>query len=95
MRRIMTSRFGSALLALSACLLFFTGVLADSGPAYDLSWWTVDSGGATSACIGAYCLGGTIGQPDAGVLAAGYTLYGGFWGGVAVAHWVYLPLVLR
>jgi hypothetical protein len=95
MRQIMTNRFGSALLALSACLLLFTGVLADSGPAYDLSWWTVDSGGATSACTGAYCLGGTIGQPDAGVLATGYTLSGGFWGGVAVERSVYLPLVLR
>ena len=37
-----------------------------------------------------YSLAGTLGQPDAAVLEGG-----GFWGGVAVAHEVYLPLVLR
>jgi hypothetical protein len=65
---------------------------------YDLSWWSVDSGGATFSTGGAYELGGTIGQPDAGTLTGGgYTLGGGFWGGgaVAVEHKVYLPVVLR
>jgi len=66
---------------------------------YDLSWWSVDSGGATFSTGGAYELGGTIGQPDAGTLTGGgYTLGGGFWGGgvvVAVEYKVYLPLVLR
>lgn len=52
---------------------------AQSG-GYDLSWWTVDGGGATFSTGGAYRLGGTIGQPDAGELSGGnYTLYGGFW----------------
>jgi hypothetical protein len=47
---------------------------------YEVSWWTIDSGGQTSGG-GAYQLSGTIGQPDAGILAGGnYTLTGGFWG---------------
>lgn len=66
--------------------------------AYDLSWWTVDGGGITFAEGGDYSLGGTAGQPDAGVLAGGnYTLDGGFWkGGAAAALYrIYLPLVVR
>jgi hypothetical protein len=43
------------------------------------------------------CNLGTAGQPDAGALAGdGYTLSGGFWGGVAaVEHTIYLPVVLK
>lgn len=71
-------------------------VLAQSGGGYDLSWWTVDGGGYTWSEGGGYALGGTIGQPDAGVLqGSGYTLAGGFWGGVGVQYRLYLPLVLR
>ena len=45
---------------------------------------------------GAYTLGGTVGQPDAGVLEGGaYTLAGGFWGGGSAVHRLYLPLLLR
>ncbi|MGD1995584.1 MAG: hypothetical protein PVH62_02315 [Anaerolineae bacterium] len=63
---------------------------------YDLSWWTVDGGGGTFNTSGGYTLGGTSGQPDAATWLGGdYTLAGGFWGGVAVVHRVYLPLVLR
>lgn len=64
---------------------------------YDLSWWTVDGGGGHGTGQGGYALDGTIGQPDAGVMAGGdYTLSGGLWaGGGAVEHCVYLPLVLR
>jgi len=70
---------------------------AQSGGGYDLSWSTVDGGGATWSEGGGYSLGGTIGQPDAGVLSGGgYTLAGGFWpGGAAARYGVYLPLVLR
>lgn len=43
---------------------------------------TFDSGGATFSTGGSYRLGGTIGQPDAGVLTGGaFTLRGGFWFG--------------
>lgn len=87
---------GRAFLALSALLLLISAASADTGPTYDLSWWTVDGGGATSTKAGAYSLGGTMGQVDAGPLAHGdYVLTGGFWGGVPVRYPIYLPLVAR
>jgi hypothetical protein len=57
---------------------------------YDLSWWTVDGGGDTHVSGGAYALGGTIGQLDAGGEVAGspYSLLGGFW---AQACWLAAP----
>jgi hypothetical protein len=85
-------------LILVTFLLLASAVLAQSGNGYDLSWWTVDGGGHTFSSGGNYELGGTIGQPDAGVLTGGdYTLGGGFWGGGAVAaeYNVYLPLILK
>jgi uncharacterized repeat protein (TIGR01451 family) len=47
---------------------------------YDVSWWTVDGGGGSSAG-GPYVLTGTAGQPDAGGPFAGspYGLHSGFW----------------
>jgi uncharacterized membrane protein len=78
-------------------LLLAGVVLARSGNSYDLSWWTVDSGGGI-ASGGSYSLTGTVGQPDAGTMTGGsYTLGGGFWGGgaAAVEYKVYLPVVLR
>ena len=80
-------------------LLPVTVTLAQSGGGYDLSWSSVDGGGYTFSSGGAYTLGGTVGQPDAGLLSGGnYTLGGGFWGGGAAAameYEIYLPLVLR
>jgi hypothetical protein len=81
-------------LALAAFLLLASAALAQSGGGYDLSWNTVDSGGYTFSAGGDYTLGGTVGQPDAGLLIGrGYILGGGFWGGEA--YRIYLPLVLR
>ena len=58
---------------------------AQSGGAYDLRHNTIDGGGATGSFGGAYKLGGTIGQPDAGRLSGGaYSLSGGFWAGIQV-----------
>jgi hypothetical protein len=79
-------------------ILFVSGAMLAAG-SYNLSWWTVDSGGGSSSGNG-YTLSGTIGQPDAGAAAVGggYTLAGGFWHGGAVALAetnVYLPLVVR
>jgi dockerin type I repeat protein len=55
--------------------------LSQSGGVYDLTWHTNDGGGSTSAAGGAYSLGGTVGQPDAGASSGGaYALTGGFWG---------------
>ncbi len=81
------------LLALPGAVL-----LAQSGGGYDLSWWTVDGGGVTFNTENGYSLGGTAGQPDAGVWSGGeYSLAGGFWhGGVLSSiRRVYLPLVMR
>ena len=85
---------------LAACLLLLaaSAVLAQSGGGYDLSWSTVDGGGGTFSTGGIYSLGGTAGQPDAGLVTGeGYTLAGGFWPGGAVAapeYLIYLPLVV-
>jgi hypothetical protein len=82
---------------LAATFLLVSSVSAATlAPDYDLSWWTVDGGGTTDSSGGSYTLGGTAGQPDAGMLTGGgYTLAGGFWGGVSVEYRVYLPLVVR
>jgi hypothetical protein len=70
--------------------------LAQSGGGYDLTWSTVDGGGYTWSEGGGYSLGGTIGQPDAGVLSGGgYILAGGFWSSAVVRYGIYLPLILR
>jgi len=69
---------------------------AQSGRGYDLTWNTVDGGGAMFSTGGGYSLGGIIGQPDAGTLSnGGYTLAGGFWSGAATQYRVYLPLTLN
>ena len=96
-----TRKLLSIALVLVVGLLLVSAVLAQQGNGYDLTWWTVDGGGHIGVGAGSsspYALGGTTGQPDAGLLTGGdYTLGGGFWsGGVsAAAIKVYLPLVLR
>jgi hypothetical protein len=80
-----------ALLALAA-----VPVLAETTATYDLSWWTVDSGGVTDLTSGSYTLSGTAGQPDAGSLSAGdYDLAGGFWTGLLVKLESFLPLIKK
>ena len=77
-------------------LVLVLSALALAQEGYDLSWWTADSGGYTFSTGPSYSQGGTIGQPDAGVMTGpGYRLDGGFWPGGAVAYRVYLPLVVR
>jgi len=80
-------------------LLAAVPALAQSGGGYDLSWSTVDGGGYTFSTGGGYSLGGTAGQPDAGLVSGGvYALGGGFWGSGAVEapeNVIYLPLVMR
>lgn len=82
------------------CLVLLAAVpaLAQSGGGYDLSWSTLEGGGITVSTGGAYTLGGTAGQADAGQMAGGgYILSGGFWpGGVAAPPFVlYLPQILQ
>ncbi len=55
---------------------------------YELSWFTIDGGGAMRSTGGEYELSGTIGQPDAGgtlvgPVESGYELTGGFWFAIA------------
>lgn len=79
-----------------ALLLVGSAAFAQSGGSYDLTWNTVDGGGAMFSTGGSYSLGGTIGQADAGELSGGsYALAGGFWGGVAAVFGIYLPLVSK
>jgi hypothetical protein len=89
----------SLLLGAGVVLLLSVGLVGLAQGGYELSWWTVDGGGYTFSSGGGYELGGTAGQPDAGVLAGeGFTLGGGFWRGGAVVltrYRVYLPLVVK
>ena len=65
----------------SLTAMFVLLIVAAVGVAqpYDLSWNTIDGGGATSTG-GGYELSGTIGQADAGGHAGGaFDLIGGFW----------------
>jgi hypothetical protein len=68
-----------------ACLALCAGAASAQ---YDVSWFTIDGGGGTSAG-GSFALSGAIGQPDAGRHSGGsFALAGGFWaggGGVASA----------
>ena len=70
-------------IVLVLCLVLAATFIASAAFAqggYDLSWWTADGGAAVGLSAGRYTLSGTIGQPDAGTLAAGdYELSGGFW----------------
>jgi hypothetical protein len=59
---------------------------AQTGGPFDLSWNTIDGGGASSSGA-SFMLSGTIAQPDAsGALSGGsFSLMGGFWPGVSMA----------
>jgi len=78
------------------------GVLqAQSGGGFELSWSTIDGGGATFSNGGGYSLGGTIGQSDAGTAVGGtYLLEGGFWHSLTPPEppsnsTNYIPIVLK
>lgn len=77
--------------ALTAALLF--GAAQPAIGQLVISRFTVDGGGGTNSTGGTFALGGTIGQPDAGLLSgSGFTLAGGFWfGGITPASAVDLP----
>jgi hypothetical protein len=84
------------------CLVLPAAAGAQSGRSeYTILSHSVDGGGTTDGGAGGYALGGTAGQPDAGLLeGSGFSLRGGFWTGGYGAptvdrHWVYLPIVLR
>ena len=70
----------AALLSLSSVALAQDGVEPHQAGGYELSWRTVDVGGANPREGSGYTLGGTVGQPDGAVWQGGdYVLEGGFW----------------
>ena len=80
----MTATSRGLAIASVACLLLFPA-LSHAQNVYELSWNRVAAGGI-SATGGLYKLGGTAGQPDAGVRSGGvYTLSAGFWPGATPA----------
>ncbi len=87
-----------ALLALLlTSMLNHPAAASQAGGEYDLTWYTIDAGGATFSAGGDYSLGGTIGQADAGASSGGdYSLAGGFWpSGIKLLMEIFLPLVVR
>lgn len=71
-------------------VLVLLGFAARAGWAqvFDLSWNTIDNGGATFSTGGVFELGGTLAQPDAGppggaMTGGSFSLVGGFWPGSA------------
>ena len=86
-------------LLLIAALVLVVGVSLASAQAgdWDLSWYTIDGGGATSSGGARYTLSGTVGQPDAGSMSGGvYNLHAGFWQPTdRGAHEIYLPLIQK
>ncbi len=94
----------ATLLAVAVLLLAGTALAqspaAAPQQAYDLSWWTVDTGGGHTSA-GNYGLDGTAGQFDPGpvLLGGNYHLEGGFWGGgmsgQGQRYSIYMPILLR
>ncbi|MCK4661001.1 MAG: immunoglobulin domain-containing protein [Phycisphaerae bacterium] len=62
-------------------LVILSASLAQADDGFSLTWYTIDGGGMTFHEGGGFRLGGTTGQPDAGVVhsGGGFTLTGGFW----------------
>ncbi|MBL8880504.1 MAG: hypothetical protein JNG88_15435 [Phycisphaerales bacterium] len=76
---MLRTRTSLSVAAIIAAAFFGQTALAQ----YDLSWHTIDCGGATFSTGGTFSLGGTIGQHDAGGPMTGgtFSLTGGFWPG--------------
>lgn len=78
-------RIGTSMLQflMASALTFSPLALAD---VFTIDWSTIDGGGQMWSSGGAFELGATIGQPDAGVMSGGvFALEGGFWPGAAVS----------
>ena len=70
------ARRGRTFVALAP--LAFAGAAA--AQPYSIDWYTIDGGGSTFAVGGAFSLGATAGQPDAGACSGGsFSITGGFW----------------
>ena len=94
-RKIILATLALLILIVLASATHIVPASAQSGGAYDLTWNSIDGGGAMFSTSGTYSLGGTIGQADAGMQSGGtYTLNGGFWVDF-LGNRLYLPLILR
>ncbi len=83
------------LLALNVRVGYAEPNAAPRGSGYEISWYTIDGGGAQDLVGGTYTLNGTVGQFDAGTQSGGtYTLNGGYWVDV-FGYRLYLPLILK
>jgi hypothetical protein len=86
----------TAMLLASALALLAVASIASAQGGYDIPWWTASGGGHTFSTGDAYTLGGTIGQPAAGIMLGGrYALAGGFWARAIPVYPIYVPVVLR
>jgi hypothetical protein len=84
------------LLALLAIPVLASQQVTPAADTYDLTWFTHDNGvEPVSSADGFYSLSGTAGQPDAEILADGYTLSGGFWYGAIGTYRISLPVVVK
>lgn len=94
MRKLRRYLLASVLLTV---LLFSSwAVFANNGgDSYDLSWFTIESGGMASG--NAFVLHGNSGQPDAAASDGGsYTVQGGFWHVTGAGGYeIHLPVVIR
>ena len=82
------------ILILAVAVIGVVRVSASGG--YSLDWYAVAGGGTTSSAGGNYSLGGTLGQPAAGISSGGaYNLIGGFWAVTQQLYKLFLPLSLR
>ncbi len=70
-----------ALVSVIALALAAAGAVhAQSGGAFELTWFTLDGGGEMDLSGGTFALGSTAGQPDAaGATGGTFALQGGFW----------------
>ncbi len=83
-------------------LIVLVGLLAIAGVAlaqagFELSWNSVDGGGACGITGGGYELSGAAGQHDAGSMAGGgYSLAGGHWPGSATPRYaLFAPAITK
>ncbi len=84
MKQIKRLHAGTLVLFPALALAVSSALAGPSGGSFAIPWYTIDSGGTSSAIGGSFELAGTIGQPDAGATMIGgsFSLSGGFWAGV-------------
>jgi hypothetical protein len=83
------------LLALNVRVGYAEPSAAPRTTGYEISWYTIDDGGAQNLAGGSYSLSGTTGQFDAGSQSGGtYQLNGGYWVDL-FGYRLNLPIIMR